>query len=166
MSRIVSNQLRGLSMSKLAVDICYQCNTARMVVLDTRVSNCASCGTAATFILRRKFQRKLNTGIKIQSKPSLLVDTNGRIKKKTAPKTMSLKGFSATGTDLEDKCTICYCNFEIKDELYKTSCSHKFHTGCLSKWLDRNKTCPQCLSPVETESKTDDKKQPKNTYTC
>ena len=163
--KITSNQLQGLSMSKVALDMCYPCNTARLVVLSSKVNNCANCGTSATFIQRRKFQRKLNTGVKIQPKPSLLVDTNGRIKTKTAPKTWTLKGFSATETDLEDKCTICYCEFEIKDQLYKTSCSHKFHTGCLGKWLDRNKTCPQCLSPVETESKADDKKKPKNTYT-
>lgn len=31
---------------------------------------------------------------------------------------------------------------------YKTECGHKFHTKCMNNWLNRNNTCPICLTPI------------------
>ena len=146
--------------SKLVIDTCYKCSTTRVIpVVGTKVNDCTKCGTSK-FIWRRELQRKLNIEAKIQTEPSLIVDVQGRIKEEKVPKkTSKLKGVSATETDLEDKCTICLCNFKIEDQLYKTSCSHKFHTDCLGTWLNMKKTCPQCTSSVEPETTADNKKQ-------
>lgn len=39
-------------------------------------------------------------------------------------------------------CSICVES--IEKDAYMTGCYHLFHTTCISKWLERNKTCPTC----------------------
>ncbi|KAH8371474.1 hypothetical protein KR093_007586 [Drosophila rubida] len=41
-------------------------------------------------------------------------------------------------------CVICAELFSQSDEVYVTTCGHMFHHGCLTQWLERSKTCPQC----------------------
>lgn len=41
----------------------------------------------------------------------------------------------------EAVCAICMCNFEQNKSL---NCNHKFHSGCLTKWLEVNRSCPIC----------------------
>ena len=137
------------SQSKVTViDICYRCRTTtiRQTLSDSKVKDC-EC-KESKFIRRVKLQRQKYTGA-TSSSEQLVVDKGGRIIKKAASKRRSkLTGYSATKTDLDDKCTICYCDFELEDKVYKTGCSHKFHTNCLSTWLATKQTCPQCLSPT------------------
>ena len=42
-----------------------------------------------------------------------------------------------------DVCPICFEEVQFK-ELYKTSCNHTFHTGCLIKWYETSDDCPIC----------------------
>ncbi|KAM7343133.1 TRAF interacting protein no poles [Cochliomyia hominivorax] len=41
-------------------------------------------------------------------------------------------------------CVICAELFAASDDVHVTSCGHMFHIACLSQWLQRSKTCPQC----------------------
>ncbi|XP_037808782.1 E3 ubiquitin-protein ligase TRAIP [Lucilia sericata] len=41
-------------------------------------------------------------------------------------------------------CVICAELFNASDDVHVTSCGHMFHIACLSQWLQRSKTCPQC----------------------
>ena len=138
------------SQSKVTViDTCYGCRTTTIheTLIDSKVEDCEKC-KKSKFICRVKLQRQKYTGA-ISSCQQLIVDKQGQITKKTASKQKSeLTGYSATKTDLDDKCTICLCEFEIQDTIYNTGCSHKFHTNCLSIWLANKQTCPQCLQSV------------------
>ncbi|OIT35864.1 putative e3 ubiquitin-protein ligase rhb1a [Nicotiana attenuata] len=44
----------------------------------------------------------------------------------------------------DDTCPVCHDDFEDKNEVLTTYCSHDFHTECLLIWLQRNNTCPVC----------------------
>ena len=46
--------------------------------------------------------------------------------------------------DGEGSCNICLYEYETGDYVRKLSCCHKFHKGCIDKWLDTNITCPMC----------------------
>ncbi|XP_039759833.1 E3 ubiquitin-protein ligase TRAIP-like isoform X2 [Pararge aegeria] len=48
-------------------------------------------------------------------------------------------------------CTICSDLVNQADNLIVTKCGHIFHHNCLSKWIERSKSCPQCRNKV-TES--------------
>ena len=131
------------------IDRCYHCETTTIheTLSDSKVEDCANCGKSK-FICRVKLQRQKYTGA-MSSCQQLIVNKRGQITEKIASKQKSeLTGYSATKTDLDDKCTICLCEFEIQDTIYKTGCSHKFHTNCLSIWLANKQTCPQCLQSV------------------
>lgn len=51
---------------------------------------------------------------------------------------------------LGETCAVCLTAFESCDSItYIPSCKHKFHRGCISKWLlERNKVCPLCGNEV------------------
>lgn len=49
-------------------------------------------------------------------------------------------------------CAICFdssfSDIETNESrLFKTSCNHIFHYGCLVKWVSSNNTCPTCRKP-------------------
>jgi len=48
-------------------------------------------------------------------------------------------------------CAVCLGEFEIGQSLRRLPCSHKFHQGCIDKWLVRRKVCPLCLQDIELE---------------
>ncbi|XP_057334418.1 E3 ubiquitin-protein ligase TRAIP-like [Microplitis mediator] len=41
-------------------------------------------------------------------------------------------------------CAICCSRLDPSDDIFSTSCGHVFHYPCLTQWLERSKTCPQC----------------------
>ncbi|KAK0084470.1 hypothetical protein PV325_006985 [Microctonus aethiopoides] len=41
-------------------------------------------------------------------------------------------------------CCICCARLESSDDIFSTQCGHIFHFPCLTQWLERSKTCPQC----------------------
>ncbi|CAG4988455.1 unnamed protein product [Colias eurytheme] len=45
-------------------------------------------------------------------------------------------------------CTICSDLLNQAENIYVTKCGHIFHNNCLSQWIARSKTCPQCRNKV------------------
>ncbi|OWR49790.1 hypothetical protein KGM_214851 [Danaus plexippus plexippus] len=45
-------------------------------------------------------------------------------------------------------CTICSDIVNQAENIYVTKCGHVFHYNCLSKWIARSKSCPQCRNKV------------------
>lgn len=48
----------------------------------------------------------------------------------------------------EETCMVCFDkmqkNLSAHEELILSGCKHRFHTACILKWLDTNRTCPLC----------------------
>ena len=51
--------------------------------------------------------------------------------------------------NMEKECPICLCNFIIGQEIVTLPCFHFFHGNCISKWLNKKRTCPVCCSPIQ-----------------
>ncbi|KAL2751565.1 E3 ubiquitin-protein ligase TRAIP-like [Vespula maculifrons] len=45
-------------------------------------------------------------------------------------------------------CVICSDLLTKPDDIFYTRCGHVFHFECLTQWLERSKTCPQCREKV------------------
>lgn len=45
-------------------------------------------------------------------------------------------------------CAICMCDFEEEDDLSVLDCSHRYHEGCIQKWLEKRTTCPICKRDI------------------
>ncbi|XP_072933576.1 E3 ubiquitin-protein ligase TRAIP-like [Epargyreus clarus] len=45
-------------------------------------------------------------------------------------------------------CTICSDLVNQAENIYVTKCGHVFHYSCLSQWIVRSKSCPQCRNKV------------------
>ncbi|XP_053615301.1 E3 ubiquitin-protein ligase TRAIP-like isoform X2 [Plodia interpunctella] len=45
-------------------------------------------------------------------------------------------------------CTICSDLVNPAENLHATKCGHLFHYHCLSQWIERSKSCPQCRNKV------------------
>lgn len=50
--------------------------------------------------------------------------------------------------DLEDnlikECSICLSEMKINEKLVILSCKHYFHKECITEWLKKSRTCPEC----------------------
>lgn len=45
-----------------------------------------------------------------------------------------------------ESCSICFN--DLTDNYFITDCKHKFHMGCIRRWLFSQSTCPLCRSQV------------------
>jgi hypothetical protein len=43
-----------------------------------------------------------------------------------------------------EECSICYCEITKNSSIIRLHCPHKYHTRCLSVWLQKNPHCPMC----------------------
>lgn len=48
----------------------------------------------------------------------------------------------------KEECFICSQNFQASYQSRTLQCKHKFHRVCLEQWLNKNKSCPLCRTPV------------------
>jgi len=46
------------------------------------------------------------------------------------------------------QCCVCLENIDAKTCI-TTICEHKFHTPCLKKWKEKNKSCPICRENLD-----------------
>lgn len=44
----------------------------------------------------------------------------------------------------ENKCSICFEEFELEMEVTRMPCKHIFHGACLTQWLENSHLCPLC----------------------
>ena len=45
-------------------------------------------------------------------------------------------------------CSICLNSITPEEMIYDIPCGHVFHQSCLSKWLDRQPSCPLCRAKI------------------
>jgi len=50
-----------------------------------------------------------------------------------------------------NECTICLQEYEDGEVLKRLPCLHRFHEGCIDRWLLQSKYCPVCKMAVEME---------------
>ncbi|XP_073147438.1 E3 ubiquitin-protein ligase MPSR1-like [Henckelia pumila] len=56
------------------------------------------------------------------------------------------------------ECPICLSDYEVNGEVKEMPCKHKFHPGCIEKWLGIHGSCPVCRysMPVEETKEGED----------
>mmetsp|Transcript_18912 Transcript_18912/g.26335 ORF Transcript_18912/g.26335 Transcript_18912/m.26335 type:complete len:171 (+) Transcript_18912:106-618(+) len=55
------------------------------------------------------------------------------------------------GDELCGDCSICL--EELKGDSHTLPCDHKFHSKCVSQWLDKKPTCPLCRRIVQAQKR-------------
>jgi hypothetical protein len=45
---------------------------------------------------------------------------------------------------MNETCSICLDDYELKEKLMLLNCNHAFHERCISKWFKENAKCPLC----------------------
>lgn len=52
----------------------------------------------------------------------------------------------------EQLCSICQDQFQLGDIIrnFKLPCGHKYHQGCIDKWLEKKHQCPNCRCDLRT----------------
>ncbi|CAF1056344.1 unnamed protein product [Rotaria sordida] len=50
---------------------------------------------------------------------------------------------------VEEKCTICLCEYDQYDNVRRLPCMHLFHIECVDKWLIQSKRCPICRIDID-----------------
>jgi hypothetical protein len=50
-----------------------------------------------------------------------------------------------------ESCSICLES--IKKKSFITPCCHFFHKGCLTRWLKKSKTCPNCRTELSFQGR-------------
>ena len=64
------------------------------------------------------------------------------------PKSEFTAANAANFSEENKQCTICQCEYEVKQEYIILPCLHRFHTECVSEWFARKNTCPICKGRV------------------
>eukprot|EP01103_Thecamoeba_quadrilineata_P011815 TRINITY_DN2912_c0_g1_i1.p1 TRINITY_DN2912_c0_g1~~TRINITY_DN2912_c0_g1_i1.p1 ORF type:complete len:463 (-),score=107.32 TRINITY_DN2912_c0_g1_i1:118-1506(-) len=74
----------------------------------------------------------------------LLLQLDDAVPNKTGAQLDQIKTlpcFSASG-DESIECSICLSPIEVKESMKELPCNHRFHSGCIDKWLVINNSCP------------------------
>jgi len=50
---------------------------------------------------------------------------------------------------IDEKCTICLCEFDHNDDVRRLPCMHLFHIECVDRWLTQSKRCPICRIDID-----------------
>lgn len=51
----------------------------------------------------------------------------------------------------DEVCPICYNEMSGLSEIRKTTCGHLFCRDCISQWLSQSKTCPMCVTQLQSD---------------
>lgn len=65
-----------------------------------------------------------------------------------ANKNVYEEGQICSSEDIDEICSICIENVNSEKEIRKVKCGHMFHIGCIDKWTQTNKTCPNCIAEI------------------
>ncbi|CAL1282933.1 unnamed protein product [Larinioides sclopetarius] len=68
----------------------------------------------------------------------------------------SLPSLQITADLLEKgmQCTVCMDDFSLRDKAKRLPCNHLYHEKCITPWLERQATCPNCREVVQVQSKS------------
>ncbi|XP_031474742.1 E3 ubiquitin-protein ligase MPSR1-like [Nymphaea colorata] len=55
--------------------------------------------------------------------------------------------------DEEARCVVCLEGFGADGEAREMPCRHRYHHGCIMKWLEKHSTCPVCRFQMPVEEK-------------
>ncbi|GER51491.1 RING/U-box superfamily protein [Striga asiatica] len=69
------------------------------------------------------------------------------------PRVEIVKG---NGDGEEDQCAVCLGEWEKGDLATELPCGHRFHGGCIGKWLRINGCCPLCRRELPAGGEDDD----------
>lgn len=57
------------------------------------------------------------------------------------------------------ECAICLSEFEFGGEAKQMPCNHRYHPGCIDKWLQIQGSCPLCRYKMPVEEEEEAKKE-------
>lgn len=57
---------------------------------------------------------------------------------------------------VDSKVTCAICLEDIDGSSKKLYCNHEFHSSCISQWLSKNSSCPNCRKTVQNNTDTVD----------
>ena len=63
-------------------------------------------------------------------------------------RTLSYK-YEKRTCSMDEKCTICLCEFDHNDDVRRLPCMHLFHIECVDRWLTQSKRCPICRIDID-----------------
>ncbi|CAF3381809.1 unnamed protein product [Rotaria sp. Silwood1] len=63
-------------------------------------------------------------------------------------RTLSYK-YEKRTISIDEKCTICLCEFDHNDDVRRLPCMHLFHIECVDRWLTQSKRCPICRIDID-----------------
>ncbi|MFS7895949.1 putative transcription factor C2H2 family [Helianthus anomalus] len=61
---------------------------------------------------------------------------------------VKIEGNSDEEKEEVDVCAICLQEFETGETCAGLECEHRYHLGCLEKWLQQRNNCPICRAKV------------------
>ena len=73
--------------------------------------------------------------------------TNGLL-----PEQLEMLVSSTLSLSLDVACCICLEQLDAGHVVTNLPCTHKFHTTCIRKWLQRSRCCPLCISTINIPS--------------
>lgn len=47
-------------------------------------------------------------------------------------------------------CPICLVSLSRGDDTARLACGHRYHTSCISYWMDHSDSCPQCRGKIRS----------------
>ena len=48
----------------------------------------------------------------------------------------------------EKECIICFSDYKSDDKLAELECNHIYHDSCITRWLQKDLSCPICRSQL------------------
>ncbi|GFT04258.1 e3 ubiquitin-protein ligase RNF126 [Nephila pilipes] len=51
------------------------------------------------------------------------------------------------------QCTVCMDDFSLREKAKKLPCNHLYHEKCITPWLERQATCPNCRDVIQRKNK-------------
>jgi len=89
-------------------------------------------------------QKKGLTKAQINQLPVNLYNGKAKKLKITQEKRSGKKCMEISEPSTNDSCAVCILDYKNGDLLKTLPCSHKFHKGCIDKWLEMKSECPMC----------------------
>ncbi|CAA3013805.1 E3 ubiquitin-protein ligase RING1-like [Olea europaea var. sylvestris] len=123
----------------------------RIIRLATAASNTSATREIAVFVNQARGSVTLIEGsVDVESILREIPSKEGPLPASKAS-IESLPVVKVTEPDLE--CSICLEEFEVDGEVKEMPCKHKFHSGCIDKWLGLHGSCPVCRYKMPVEDK-------------